>query len=149
MDLSGFNAHEVEPRVEFEPIPAGRYLACLIDTQEKRTKANDGSYMECTFEILDSGLTGRRVWARLNLDNQNEKARQIARAELSAICRSVGVMTPQTSEELHNLPIYITVKQEKRNDGDGMTNRITKYESQAAQQQAPNGNGATPPWMRK
>ena len=53
---------------------------------------------------------GRNLWARLNLDNPNEIAVKIARAELSALCRAVGVLEPKDSVELHNLPLVISVK---------------------------------------
>jgi hypothetical protein len=45
------------------------------------------------------------IWSRLNLDNP--KAVEIARRDLSAICRAVGVLTPGDSSELHDLPLVL------------------------------------------
>lgn len=149
-DLHGFNANQVEPTTEFEPIPAGKYLAVITDSEVKPTKSGSGSYLQLAFQVIEGDFKGRFVWARLNLDNANATAVQIARAELSAICRAVGVMTPNDSVELHNLPLVITVKCKKRDDTGDVSNEIKGYAKReaaaAAQpQQAPT---STPPWRR-
>lgn len=41
---------------------------------------------------------------------------KIARGELSAVCRAVGVMAPKDSVELHNIPLEINVGLKKRDD---------------------------------
>ena len=69
-------------------------------------------------------IKNRLLWARLNLDNPNATAVQIARAELSAICRAVGVLAPNDSVELHNLPLVIHVRCKKRKDTGELTNEI-------------------------
>jgi hypothetical protein len=117
-DLYGFNANDVDPTVEYEPIPAGKYLAMITESEMKPTKSGSGSYLQLTFQVLEGEYKGRFVWARLNLNNPNATAVQIARAELSAICRAVGIMTPSDSAQLHNLPLVITVKCKKREDTD-------------------------------
>jgi hypothetical protein len=76
----------------------------------KPNKDGTGSYLQLTFEILDGPHKGRLLWARLNLDNPNATAVAIAKAELSAICRAVGVLAPKDSVELHDLPLVIHVK---------------------------------------
>ncbi|MEW4530621.1 DUF669 domain-containing protein [Maioricimonas sp. JC845] len=148
-DLRGFDANAVEPTTEFDPVPAGKYLAVITDSEFKATKSGQGHFLELTFEILEEPFKGRKVWARLNLDNPNETAVRIARAELSAICRAVGVMTPNDSLELHNLPLTITVKCRKRPDSDEIDNVIKGYARKGAAtgqpQQAPT---STPPWRR-
>jgi predicted DNA-binding antitoxin AbrB/MazE fold protein len=125
--LNGFDANKVEP-TSFEPIPAGKYLAAIIDSETKLTKAGTGSYLALTFEILETPYKGRQVFARLNLENPSPKAVQIAQGELSAICRAVGVLKPKDSLELHNLPLIIKVKVKKREDNEELTNEIRGYE---------------------
>jgi len=126
-DLHGFNANNVEPTTEFEAIPAGKYLAMITDSETKPTKSGFGSYLQLTFQVLEGEYKGRFLWARLNLDNPNATAVQIAKAELSAICRAASVLTPQDSVELHNLPLMITVKCRKRQDTGDITNEIAGY----------------------
>ena len=103
-DLQGFDANRVEPSKEFDPIPAGKYLAMITASEMKPNKAGTGQFLELTFQILEGEHKNRQLWARLNLSNPNETAMKIAQAELSALCRAVGVMTPRDSVELHNLP---------------------------------------------
>lgn len=149
-DLYGFDASQVDPSVEFEPIPAGKYVAMITDSQEKENRSGSGSYLQFTFQVLEGEYQGRLVWARLNLQHPNVTAVQIARAELSAICRAVGILKPAHSEQLHHLPLVITVKCKKRKDSDELTNEIRGYARRdlpggAAPAQAANG---TPPWRR-
>src|SRR5262245_12903529 len=126
-NLQGFDARQVEPAKAFDPLPAGKYLAVIIDSEMKPTRAGTGEYLQLTFEVLDGPHKGRRVWSRLNLVNPNAQAVQIGQAELSAVCRAVGVLAPQDSVELHNLPLLIQVKCTKRKDTGDISNDIAGY----------------------
>ena len=150
-NLNGFNAHEVEPTSNFEPLPAGKYLAAITESEMKPTKNGSGSYLQLAFTILEGEFKNRVLWARLNLNNPNATAVKIARSELSAICHAVGVMQPRDSVELHNIPLLINVKLKKREDTGELTNEIKGYEPKGAStgqlQQAPVTSN-TPPWKR-
>ena len=140
--LHNFDANTVDPASSFDPIPAGKYIAAITESEMKPTKNGNGHYLELTFDILDGQYKGRNVWARLNLDNPNATAVQIARGELSAICRAVGVIQPQDSIELHNLPLSIKVTCKKREDTGEITNEIKGYEKKEAALQTTTGEGA-------
>jgi len=156
--LSGFDASQVEPADEFEPIPAGKYPAVITDSEFKETKAGTGTYLQLAFEIIDGEYKGRLLWSRLNLDNPNETAVKIAQQELSSICRAIGVLTPQDSAELHNLPLVVHVRCRKRPDTDDITNEIRGYsaiQQQPAAQPTPSpvvrqpvAAGSPAPWKR-
>jgi hypothetical protein len=148
--LNGFNANEIEPSADFDPLPAGKYLAAITESEMKDTKAGTGQYLQLTFQVLDGPYKGRFLWARLNLNNPNATVVKIARAELSAVCRAVGVMAPSDSVDLHNLPLVVSVKCKKRPDTGEIANEIGGYAKKespapAAQQAA---TAATPPWKR-
>jgi len=149
-NLNGFNAHEVDPSVGFDAVPAGKYLAVITESEMKPTKAGTGQYLQFTFQIIDGEYKGRLLWARLNLDNPSAMAVKIARSELSAICRAVGVMAPKDSVELHGLPLQIKVGCKKRDDTGEVTNEIKGYEArQRAATVAPAAaEGSPPPWKR-
>lgn len=151
-NLNGFNANEVDPAVGFEPVPAGKYIAIITESEMKPTKSGNGNYLQLTFQIIDGEFKGRLLWARLNLDNPSAMAVKIARAELSALCRAIGVMQPKDSVDLHNLPVVIQVACKKREDTGEITNEIKAYESrQAATQTAAASTataGSAPPWKR-
>lgn len=148
-DLHGFDATQVAPAATLDPLPAGKYLAVITESETKPTKSGTGSYLQLTFEIIEGEHKGRLLWARLNLDNPNPKAVQIARAELSAICRAVDVLSPNDSSELHNLPLVVQVKCKKRDDTGDISNEIKGYSKREIP--ATNGQavaGAAPPWKR-
>ncbi|MCG3128285.1 MAG: hypothetical protein CHACPFDD_03163 [Phycisphaerae bacterium] len=149
--LNGFNANDVDPNFAFEAIPAGKYLAVITESEEKPTKSGSGKFVQFTFQIIEGEYKDRLVWSRLNLDNPNAMTVKIARAELSAICRAVGVPAPKDSVELHNIPLVITVGQKKRADTGEMGNVIKGYakrDAVAPRPQAVAGNNGTPPWKR-
>ena len=147
-NLNDFNANDVDPMTNFESIPAGKYLAVITDSEMKPTKSGNGMYLELKYQIIEDKYKGRNLWVRLNLDNPSPKAVEIARAELSSVCRAVGVMQPKDSLELHNLPLVIKVKCKRREDTDELVNEICSYMKK--------GNGAEPeqdvkdtaPWKR-
>lgn len=151
-DLRGFDANQIDPASDFDPIPAGKYVAAIIASEMKPTKAGTGQFLELTFQVLEGDYKNRLLWTRLNLDNPNATAVQIARAELSAICRAVGVMAPNDSAELHDLPLVINVRCKRRDDTGDIVNEIKGFSQQesAAQRKpetVPAGDN-TPPWRR-
>ena len=154
MSRIDFDATTVEPSTGKDPIPAGKYVAIIVESTMKPTKSGNGQYLELQYQIVDGEHKGRRVWSRHNLTNPNAKAVEIARGELSAICRSCGVLQPRDSSELHNLPICITVKVSRRNDGDGTANEISAWAKKdavtgAPQQKTGTATGAPPAWMQR
>lgn len=147
-DLNGFNANNVEPIGDFDPIPAGKYLAVITASEMKATKNGNGHYLELTFQVIEGPCKNRLLWSRLNLDNPNDLTVQIARAELSAICRAVGVTQPKDSVELHNLPLVVTVKCKNREDTGDVVNEIKNYTKKEPVAAAPASQTNTAPWRR-
>ena len=151
-NLHGFDANQVEPTGDFEAIPSGKYLAVITDSEMKPNKAGTGSLLQLTFQIIEGEFENRLLWTRLNLDHPNATAVQIARADLSAICRAVGVLAPRDSVELHNLPLMIIVRCKKRQDTGDVVNEIKGYSSREMKANKPvvaaPSNPATPPWKR-
>lgn len=98
------------PVDEFAPLPSGEYRAMIVDSDMKPTKAGTGQYLELTYQILDGPFTGRNVWSRLNLDNPNQKAVDIAQRDLQKIQYAIGGIAVTNSEQLHNIPHVIRVE---------------------------------------
>lgn len=154
--LNGFNAEEHDELTDFSPLPQGDYLAIATDSDMKSTKAGTGEYLEIAWEVIDGEFKGRRLWSRLNLDNPNPKAVEIAQRELSSICRAVGVLRPEDSSQLHNIPLVLRVGVEKRKDTGEFSNRVKGYANAngaRASYSGSNGhpgssNPSTPPWKR-
>jgi len=147
--LKGFDASTVDPNVSIDPVPAGKYLVVAAESDIKPTKSANGSFLEIKFEIIEGAYKGRTLYARLNLDNPNPTAVKIARAELSALCRAVGVLQPKDSAELHNLPLTVTVGMKKRADTGEFTNEVKGFAKREAAAGKPiQAATDTPPWRR-
>lgn len=146
--LNGFDASQVPEQMEFTALPEGQYVVIATASEMKPTKNGQGQFLQFTFEVLDGPRKGGKVWARLNLINQNQTAVDIAQRELGAICRAVGIIKPNDSAELHNRPLLITVAVEV-DDRKREGNVIKKYEAVNAGGAAPVGNAAqagAAPW---
>jgi hypothetical protein len=146
--LDGFDANKVEPQAPRTPLPAGDYKVAITSSEMKQNSKKNGSFLALEFSVLDGELKGRKVFTNLNLSNPNKQAVEIAKGELSAICRAVNVMTPKDSAELHNRPLIVTVACEKRKDTGEMANRTKGYKSLAAgaATTVATGGGEKAPW---
>jgi hypothetical protein len=125
--LAGFDASQQGEMQNFEAIPAAPYVMMITESEMKPTKDNTGQYLQLVSEVLDGPYKGRKLWIRLNLVNKNQTAVDIAKRELAAVCKAVGIITPQDSAELHNRPFIATVTVKAGREGK-QENSITKYE---------------------
>jgi hypothetical protein len=151
------HAEEIEPAASFDAIPAGKYPAYIKDSEWKDTKAGDGRYLQFCLEVTDGESKGRLLWDRLNLENQNETAVEIAHRTLSAICHACGKISAKDSTELHNTPMLVRVG--VKDGPNGPTNVIKGYEAMEGEIAEPKATPtkapakrpakATPPWTRK
>ena len=66
-----FNARNVAPELPRYPVPAGVYLAQVIESDVVATKNGGGQMLKLTHEILDGPCKGRRVWSNINVANQS------------------------------------------------------------------------------
>lgn len=144
MALLNFDATSVAPATAYEAIPSGDYLGMIVESDMKPTKAGTGSYLQLTLRIIDGEHNGRKLFDRLNLDNPNQTAVEIAQRTLSAICHSTGVMAPTDSAELHDktMLIKVGVEQDKL---DGTLRNVVKGYSSANQGTAAFHRPATAP----
>lgn len=129
-NLSGFDAGQVAPN-SFDVLPAGEYEAVIVTSTVEQTSKGDGKYLKLELQVLNGEFQNRKVWDRLNLWNPSAKAVEIAKGTLSAICRAVGVLTPQDSSDLHNKPLRIKVTVRK-SDEYGDQNEIKAYRPRLA-----------------
>lgn len=128
-----FNAAGVKPNTALEPVPTGLYPVVIVRTEEKPTKAGTGSYIEIEMQIqasphVDPAYHGRKVFDRLNINNPNQQAVDIAYATLSAICHVTGVLQMTDTQQLHGRPFVAVVQKLPRDDKpDQMTNEVKGY----------------------
>ena len=157
MDLNGFNAMAVEPQTSYEPMPADWYKCVITQTEEKPTKKQNGSYLQLDIEVIEGKFAGRKVFDRLNLNNPNSVAVEIAQRALSSICRAIDVPNPMNSSELLDKPLMVKVAVKPADGEYSASNEVKGYDAAGATASAPveipvaaaaaNGS-ATPPWKR-
>lgn len=127
--LGEFDATTVPPAEAFELLPAGRYLAMIVESDIAPTKKNDGQIAKFTWQIVEGEHEGRKLWQNLNIDNPNEKASAIAKRELSAICHAVGKLQVSDTNDLHDIPVVVVVKVTPAKDGYEAKNEIKGVEA--------------------
>lgn len=103
-----FNARNVAPELPRDPVPAGVYLAHIVESDVVATKSG-GSMLKLTHEILDGACKGRRVWSNINVQNPSAEAERIGQAQLSALCHAVNVLDLRESSMLHMIPLRMRV----------------------------------------
>jgi hypothetical protein len=87
-DLMGFNAADVEPASAPETMPAGKYVAVIVESEQERNKTGTGSFLKLVHEVYEGKFKGRKLTARLNLDKpQPDRGPHRPRATLGDLPR--------------------------------------------------------------
>lgn len=162
-NLAGSYDQNAEPGGDFDPIPAGKYRAVIVesDVEDISRQSNKGRCLKLTWKVDGGQYDGRLIWQRLNLwpENMNnmDKVVQIANAQFASIRQATGKIAVQDSEELHHIPCMIGVKIRK-SEGYSDQNEVSSVAAAggsapantaqpAQQRQAPpasNGGGSRP-----
>jgi hypothetical protein len=127
-----FDATTVEPNKPFEPLPPGRYVAQIVNSEMRPTKDGMGQLLWVELDVLEGEYAGRKLFDRLNLINNNPTTVEIAQRTLSAICHAVGKMQVDDSEQLHLIPLIADVRVQPPKNGYDASNtfRYTPLEQQ-------------------
>jgi len=154
MATLNFNAAQVPTDFGTQDcVPAGWYNVMVDETEMKPTKDGSGAYLQVRFTVLDGQYVNRKVFTRMNLQNSNPTAQEIAYKQLSALCHAVNVLQLQDSVQLHGLPLKVKVKVRKDSTGQYEDqNEVTAYKNinehvdmQAAPAAVSTGFGAATP----
>jgi hypothetical protein len=132
-----FDANSVQPSTAYEALPQGDYEVMIVDSNMEGNKAGTGQFLKLQLQVISGPRTNAVLFVRLNLDNPNPKAVEIAQRDLSAICHAVGVLQVTDSAQLHNRPFIakVTVKDDPQY---GLSNEVKGYKPMGqAQQPAP------------
>jgi hypothetical protein len=152
-----FDATNIEPREALDVLPAAKYSVAITESEWKRTKNDNGTMLTLTLTVIDGQYKGRKVWDRLNLDNPNPAAVEIAQKTLAAICHATGVMKVSDSTQLHDIPLLADVK--VKDGPNGPNNEVKGYakldgtvaaptKAPAAVTGAAPAKAVTPPWVK-
>jgi len=123
-----FNANAVAPMAprSYDPLPNGEYEMIVTKSDIKPTKAGTGHYLELELQVVSGEHSGRRHWERLNIDNPNKQAEDIAKAALAALCFAVGVEDMTDTTQVHDIPFIVQLEIDRKEPD---RNKITGYKS--------------------
>lgn len=141
MATLNFNASAIDT-ASHDPIPAGTYEAVITATEIKPTRSANGTGINITFEILSGGAKGRKVWEWINYQHPNQEAQRIGQQTLATICKVLGIAQLNETEQLHNVPLMITVGLDRN---DATRNVIRGYAAKSSSQAAPSAAPAASP----
>jgi hypothetical protein len=139
IDFLGFDVEAtsvVEVLGKIDPILNGIYRAKVTSAERRPTK----QCVDCWFWLLQFTITagefaGRCLPFRFNIVNTNQQAEEIGRGQLCHYLHCIGNLSPNSADDLCNVPVLITVVTRKnsftgRNDEviEGVTNEIVRIE---------------------
>lgn len=134
------NTEENAGQGGLEAIPEDEYVACLTKSEWTDTKAGTGKFIYMEFTIMEGAYKGNILIERLNMINPNPIAVRIATGalnQLSAACLKANV---EDTDELHGIPVLLTVVIEEQENSDyPPSNRIKRYSN-------PDGETFQAPW---
>lgn len=158
-----FRVDDLPPGGNYDPIPAGKYVAKISEATVGLTKSGTGEYIKVRWDVLGPAHQGRVVFQNLNIRNQSSAAEEIGRRQLGEIMRAIGLATVEDTDQLIGGEAEIRVKV-KEDDQYGPRNEIVSVAglttrapmpqpaaapSKPASAPAAAPAKAAPPWARK
>lgn len=115
-------------QTEFSTLPLGIYRLEVTASDVVPTKAGTGTILKLTYDVIEpEEFKGRKIFANMNIENQNAVAQQIGQKELASLCRAIGLSDLSDSEELHFHAFTAKVGLEKPQEGYAQRNRIVRF----------------------
>lgn len=126
--LGSFKATEQDTS-QSSTLPLGNYKLEVSASEVKRTKADTGTILNVTIDVLEpEQFASRKIFTSYNIENQNPVAEKIGKDDLAKLCRAIGLESdPDDSEELHFKSFVAKVGLEKPQPGYDPRNKIVRY----------------------
>lgn len=107
-----FNAQEVQPAsADFEPIPAGWYVAVIEKAEFLPLNNGNGSRISFTARVQGPTHANRVIFGSINYEHKTSpQAQEIGQRQLSALCHAIEVLNLSNVEQLVGRPFEGRVK---------------------------------------
>lgn len=105
-----YDAPTEEPVSNFDPLPAGDYVAQVIGSEIKDTRNRTGKILALTWEVVDGPSEHRQFWQNINYLNDSPKAQEIGRKQLDEVAYSAGATRLTDTDDLHFKPCLVRLK---------------------------------------
>jgi hypothetical protein len=97
-------------------LPPGKHKVVIEDTQIVPVKDNSGNqYLQIKMKCIDGLAQGGYQIDRLNVHNSNPQTVAIANGQVAAYCWVTGKQWRGETFDLHNVPFYIEVRNQRNN----------------------------------
>src|SRR5262245_6716299 len=74
----------------FTPIPAGQYLAQIIEAEHKNNLSGSGTHLHLTWLVMDGDHANRRVFQNVTIENSSQDAVEIGQKTIGNIISAIG-----------------------------------------------------------
>ena len=116
-NLNGFDAANTPDAPSFEPLPVGKYVCTIMESPMKPSKKNPNNLnLNLKWSVIEGKYDKRTFFQNITFRNSNPDAQMIGHSQLKAICEATGVMKPNASEQLHGIPVVVTLGLEAKKD---------------------------------
>lgn len=128
VELTDYNPEEFEPLGSFEPLPVGDYVVVIESSEKKKAATGENNYyLQFVYNVVEGDFKGRKIFDRLNVENESDQAQTIAKRALASICMATGQHHPHNTEELHDKPFTVNVGIRPAKGEYGPSNVIKGY----------------------
>jgi len=114
-----FNTQTEEGTPDFQPLPAGNYVATIVDAKVGPLKSGKGQAVLLQWEVQGGAYQGRLIFDRVIVAHESAEAMKFGRRKLKDIADACGVKDSITDlTVLLNKPCSIYVKIEQDDAGE-------------------------------
>ena len=114
-----FNTQTEEGTPDFQPLPAGNYVATIVDAKVGPLKSGKGQAVLLQWEVQGGAYQGRLIFDRVIVAHESAEAMKFGRRKLKDIADACGVKDSITDlSVLLNKPCSIYVKIEQDAAGE-------------------------------
>jgi Protein of unknown function (DUF669) len=129
-----FDPNAVEPGGNFDPVPAGEYVAQIVESDVAPPKSGNGLMLNLTWEITEGEYTSRKFWQRINYQHTSAQAQLIGQQQLKSICNAIGLSGHlNDSEELHFQPCLVRLSIDAKDSNYAPKNEVKSVKPASAQ----------------
>jgi Protein of unknown function (DUF669) len=139
-----FNTQTEEGTPDLQPLPAGNYLATIVDAKVGPLKSGKGQAVLLQWEVQGGANQGRLIFDRVIVAHESAEAMKFGRRKLKDIADACGVKDSITDlTVLLNKPCSIYVKIEQDDAGEyPPKNRVGRIKPIAASAKTNGGKPA-------
>ena len=144
-----------EEQTNFDPLPAGWYGVKITDADIKDTKSGTGQYIRIEYTVIGESYSGRKIWANLNIKNDNEVAQNIGQKQLNSLMGSIGLDVVSNTDQLVGHDLQVKVKITEATDKYEASNDVSSFKALSSGEKPSSGNtgesssSGKPPWSKK